>query len=341
MRGIADFLVRVDDPTPGACAYEPVDAKLARTEAKPGHVLQLCFYADALAAATGAVPGAPAPLARVGADRVAGRRGVPPLLEPAPQPAAPTCWTTTRPRRTTRPEPCTHCDFCEFAGVCDAQWRDEDSLVYVAGIRATDVLASRSRASRPWPDSLACVRAAVDGRRPPRAARAAGHPGGAPGRGEDRSGRPAAVPPHRGRRRPVVGPWPRAAARARRRRRRSSTSRAIPSGRPTRGLFFLFGLIARGADGDWAYEARWAHDRAGEERATGELIEFLQSAGPPTRACTSTTTTTPSDRPSSASPPTTASVRSTLTDMVDTGLFVDLYPVVRNADPGRAPSPTA
>ena len=56
MRGIADFLVRVADPSTGACAYEPVDAKLARTEAKPGHVLQLCFYADALRAATGATP---------------------------------------------------------------------------------------------------------------------------------------------------------------------------------------------------------------------------------------------------------------------------------------------
>ena len=56
MRGIADFLVRVDNPSGDACSYEPVDAKLARTEAKPGHVLQLCFYADALRAATGATP---------------------------------------------------------------------------------------------------------------------------------------------------------------------------------------------------------------------------------------------------------------------------------------------
>ena len=55
VRGIADFLVRVvgDD---GITRWEPVDAKLARNEAKPGHVLQLCFYADAIEAMTGTAP---------------------------------------------------------------------------------------------------------------------------------------------------------------------------------------------------------------------------------------------------------------------------------------------
>ena len=32
----------------GGFGYEPVDAKLTRVAAKPGHVLQLCFYADAI-----------------------------------------------------------------------------------------------------------------------------------------------------------------------------------------------------------------------------------------------------------------------------------------------------
>ena len=35
-------------------SYEPVDAKLARSEAKVGHVLQLCFYAEAIAATAAA-----------------------------------------------------------------------------------------------------------------------------------------------------------------------------------------------------------------------------------------------------------------------------------------------
>src|SRR5580693_215818 len=55
MRGIADFLVRVDDEA-GYARYEPVDAKLTRSKAKPGHVMQLCFYAEAIAALTGSTP---------------------------------------------------------------------------------------------------------------------------------------------------------------------------------------------------------------------------------------------------------------------------------------------
>lgn len=46
MQGIADFIVKVPDTATGGFRYEPVDAKLVRNEAKPGHVLQLCFYAD-------------------------------------------------------------------------------------------------------------------------------------------------------------------------------------------------------------------------------------------------------------------------------------------------------
>lgn len=56
IRGIADFVVRVEDPSSGAISYEPVDAKLARSDAKPGHVLPLCFYADAIDALTGIRP---------------------------------------------------------------------------------------------------------------------------------------------------------------------------------------------------------------------------------------------------------------------------------------------
>jgi hypothetical protein len=44
IRGIADFVVRVVDSDSGEVFYEPVDAKLTRVDAKPGHVLQLCFY---------------------------------------------------------------------------------------------------------------------------------------------------------------------------------------------------------------------------------------------------------------------------------------------------------
>ena len=55
VRGIADFLERVELDS-GGFTYEPVDAKLARRQAKPGHVLQLCFYAEAIAAHLGEAP---------------------------------------------------------------------------------------------------------------------------------------------------------------------------------------------------------------------------------------------------------------------------------------------
>ncbi len=55
VRGVADFLERVDDEH-ARVTYEPVDAKLARGAAKPGHVLQLCLYAEAIAAQTGRWP---------------------------------------------------------------------------------------------------------------------------------------------------------------------------------------------------------------------------------------------------------------------------------------------
>ena len=47
-------------------SYEPVDAKLARVEAKPGHVLQLCFYADAIEAVTGVTAASDASVAGLG-----------------------------------------------------------------------------------------------------------------------------------------------------------------------------------------------------------------------------------------------------------------------------------
>ena len=51
MRGVADFVERVgSSESPTRPSFEPVDAKLSRREAKTAHVLQLCFYADALEA---------------------------------------------------------------------------------------------------------------------------------------------------------------------------------------------------------------------------------------------------------------------------------------------------
>ncbi len=134
VRGVADFLERHVDPETGETRWEPVDAKLARSQAKPGHVLQLCFYAEALTALTGSPPRDLKVSLGSGDTETVGYEAVRPywdrlrtqlreVLNAEPEQAE------------TRPEPCDHCAFCEFQPTCDHTWREADSLVYVAGIR--------------------------------------------------------------------------------------------------------------------------------------------------------------------------------------------------------------
>ena len=139
IRGVADFVERVIDPETGAMSWEPVDAKLTRVDAKPGHVLQLCFYADAIFDLTGVWP-----------RRMhlwLGSGDLQHLLTSDFHPY----WRRLRrqltialaagPLADTSPKPCRHCEFCEFSAVCEEQWRQEDSLTYVAGIREPDIAA--------------------------------------------------------------------------------------------------------------------------------------------------------------------------------------------------------
>jgi uncharacterized protein len=137
IRGIADFLVKSDDSTGSRALYEPVDAKLTRSQGKPGHVLQLCFYAEAMEALVGTMPrrmhiwlGSGTTQTLVVEEFVAYwrrlRRQLAALLaEGAPD--APT-----------RPRPCDSCDYCEFQRQCERQWREEDSLAFVANSRESE-----------------------------------------------------------------------------------------------------------------------------------------------------------------------------------------------------------
>jgi uncharacterized protein len=327
MRGIADFLVRVDNPSLGACVYEPVDAKLARTEAKPGHVLQLCFYAEALRAATGAAPEHLHLWLGSGAMETLVTREFHPY------------WNRLRgqlrqvlendgPEHDTRPVPNTHCEFCEFAVVCETQWRDEDSLFYVAGIRATEVvdlekadIVTLAALATATVDALAIrperfgrlltqaelqVEARTNVDRPPpfRLAPA----------GEDPlwgHGLELLPEPDDG---DVVLDF-----------------EGDPFWTVERGLFFLFGLIARDADGGWAFGARWAHDRAGEERATSDLIAYLEQrrADHPGMHVYHYNHTERSALQRLAAEHGVGELA--LSEMVESGLFVDLLEVVRNA----------
>ena len=48
------------------------------------------------------------------------------------------------PQAETVARPCNHCQYCEFATVCDQQWRRDDSLFYVAGIRGPEIDALKA-----------------------------------------------------------------------------------------------------------------------------------------------------------------------------------------------------
>ena len=324
IRGIADFLVKVVDED-GLTTYEPVDAKLSRKEAKPGHVLQLCFYADAIEAMTTRRPrqmhlwlgsGATETL-RIEDFAAYWRRlrgQLKAVLDREPLSVL------------TRPEPCDHCAFCEFADICDAQWRQEDSLHYVAGLRSGD-RPTLEAAGISTLAALAQHSGAVTGLRPERLVRLTKQaslqyeavegelpPYEAIDAGED----------------PVWG--------------RGFETLPEPDdgdvfldfeGHPfwtaAEGLFFLFGLIAQEVDGSWGYVTWWAHTPEEETTATAALIAYLAERR--------------TEHPGMHIYHYNHTERSALTalaegrgvgevalaHLVDTDAFIDLYLVVRNA----------
>ncbi len=270
LRGIADFLVRCADPETGLVRWEPVDAKLARAGAKPGHVMQLCFYADAIEALTGHAP--EALHVWLGSGRIETIH----LVEVRAY------WKRLRSQLdvvmnhedthdATVPAPCSHCEFCEFSPVCEQQWRDADSLVYVAGIRRADrdalesagvttlqLLAAHhgpvddvhaARLDRLTSQAVLQVEARDEGRPTP------------PFRLFDRDD-PAAVQGFAAMPAPDDGDL-------------FLDYEGHPFWQPDAGLFFLFGALTRQADATWAYDATWAHDRDEERHATQSLIERL------------------------------------------------------------------
>ncbi len=308
VRGIADFLILVEDPDTGVVGYEPVDAKLARVEAKPGHVLQLCFYAEAIEAATGVRPrqvhlwlGS----GRVETLMVDEFRAYWHRIQAQ---LARVLDAGTSDREPTVPEPCHHCAFCEFFDVCEARWRDEDSLIYVADIRAPEraVLVDEQVATL---EALAGCTDTVDGLRPDRLRRLVGQ---AALQAAARLQPEGEHPPY-----DMIEPgddpvWGRGLEQL-----PAPDDGDVfldfeghPFWRADAGLFFLFGLISRatqtasGAIGPGGPTISKRRQRRRPSSSTS-----WPSAGRLIPGCTSTTTTTPSDPRSSAWPPTTVWVR--------------------------------
>jgi predicted RecB family nuclease len=130
--GRADFLVRVEEPSRlGAWSYEVADTKLATGE-KPEFIVQLCVYAELLAAVQGALP------RRVRAVLGDGR-------ETAYDPSRYVAYVHAAKRRFEAaiatldpdavPDRIPACEHCAWATHCDAVRRGVDHLSLVAGMR--------------------------------------------------------------------------------------------------------------------------------------------------------------------------------------------------------------
>ena len=134
VRGIADFLEKTEKN--GKVVYEPVDSKLARAGAKQGHLLQLLFYTEAVEDLTGERP------EKIHVELGSGERET--FL------VSDYWWYWKRLRNQlkqavetdsqadTKPKKCSHCGICEFYwDECRPEWRADDSLVFLSGVRKT------------------------------------------------------------------------------------------------------------------------------------------------------------------------------------------------------------
>lgn len=326
IRGIADFLVRVVDDD-GVVTYEPVDAKLARNEAKPGHVLQLCFYADAIEASTGRRPArmqlwlGSGTVETLAVDdfgaywrRLRGQLAA--VLD------APADDSATKPVR------CDHCAFCEFSEVCDAEWRAADSLLFVADLRTSERAALEAGGIATVTE-LAGHAEAVEGLRAERQHRVRVQ---AELQLEARAD-VEAPPPFL-----LIEPGDDATWGHGFDQLPAPDDGDVfldfeghPFWRADRGLFFLFGLIERESSGEWTYRAWWAHSVEEEGVATKSLIDYLASrrASYPDMHVYHYNHT---ERSSLIRLATEHGVgEGTLATLVETGAFIDLLVVAKNA----------
>jgi predicted RecB family nuclease len=262
-RGRADFLLRIERSTRlGTWGYEALDAKLARAE-KPTYVLQLAFYSDGIAAIQGVAPERMHVLLGIGEQRAlryddfaAYYRRVRARFEAAI--AAPPA---------TEPYRVDHCSLCQFRGVCAERWDAEDHLVRVAGVRRDQVTRLRAAgistlaalAGAPPTTVTDVAQHTFDRLRDQANLQHVNRMTGRldwhsidtdPGCGFE------ALPP------PSPGDL-------------FFDIEGDPFWQPARGLHFLFGLLLR-EGADWRYEARWAHDRAGERRLLEDFVDLVR-----------------------------------------------------------------
>ncbi len=323
IKGVADFLVKVKADG-NYSQWEPVDAKLARSEGKPGHLLQICFYAEAVESLVGAPP------KQMHLELGSGVRESHRFEEFGPY------WRRMKLELSraseggavdvaTEPEPCKFCDYCDFQKICETQWRKEDSLVFVANLLKADRQALKAAGI----ETLEALATATVAKGLPEERFERVHEQAALQR-QHRNDESSPIPYRH------VAPgddptWghgyshlPHAAA---------GDVFFDLEGHPLftaeRGIFFLFGLLYE-QDGKWIYDARWAHDFESQEREAVELVAFFEQRRkqfPGMHVYHYNHT----ERSSLASMTANTEASVGFAHLASRGLFVDLLTVVRNA----------
>ncbi len=131
--GYPDFLVRCDGP--GGSYYEPHDAKLGRS-LKPSYVIQLSIYADLLAESGWPRPKRGRILLGGGTidDERSGWVNLSDFAHVTARLKAKFESFVTGGAKGTRAMPCAGCAQCPYQSRCEREWREADSVHFVAGI---------------------------------------------------------------------------------------------------------------------------------------------------------------------------------------------------------------
>ena len=326
IRGIADFLVRVENPEDGCAHFEPVDAKLSRTKAKPGHVLQLCFYAEAIGALLGRPP------KRMHLWLGSGTTQALLVEEFLPY------WRRLRVQledllsddvaaTMTRPQLCDTCEYCEYYTHCEAQWRAEDSLTFVANSRQEERERLEAAGVRTMVE-LSTRREPVPRLRDEKLERLVRQATLQLGAREEPDAPPPfelIVPsedPHYGRGfeqmpEPDDGDV-------------FFDFEGDPFWTPQHELMFLAGLYYRDEAGEWCYDERWAHSLHDQQLMIRGLVEFFRDRRerwPKMHVYHYNHT----ERSTMERLMNDADDANLFASLDETGLFVDLFVVARNA----------
>ena len=326
VRGIADFLVKSDESDARHAPYEPVDAKLTRSHGKPGHVLQLCFYAEAIESLIGVGPRRLHLWLGSGATQALRAEEFLPYWRRLRGQLAPLL-ADDFPGTATRPIPCESCEYCEFQGHCERQWRAEDSLAFVANSRQIECDALERAGVRTLVQ-LSCRREAVADLRVEKLERLVRQ---ASLQVETRScpSEPPVFEFIATSEDPVYGhgfelmPAPDEGD-------VYFDFEGDPFWTAQHDLMFLAGLYYRDALGEWVYDDRWAHTLFEQQEMMSGLVDFFaqrREMYPAMHVYHYNHT----ERSTIERITRDAEDENLFASLVDSGMFVDLFTIAKNA----------